>query len=80
MAKEFKFAMRTDRLVKCWQEVVQNAAAQGVFISPSGEFTGKFAGKISIAMDEVTIRITDKPFFVPWGMIESKLREVFAKA
>ena len=45
----------------------------------AGSFQGNgVAGEYHIEGGTVTITITSKPFYAPWSLIESKLRDFFA--
>ena len=44
----------------------------------SGSFSGKgVKGTYSIQDRGVTVTITDKPFHIPWGVVESQVRRFF---
>ncbi|MDF1701936.1 MAG: hypothetical protein P1V36_12325 [Planctomycetota bacterium] len=45
----------------------------------SGRFEGTATGSYTVDLEARIIRVevTDKPGFVPWGMIETALRKVF---
>lgn len=51
-------------------------AARGIFQgrTPAGMIKGEYS---SVAEDEIRITITDKPFIVPHGMIETEIRRYF---
>ena len=61
-----------------YQTLLAKAAAQGLQLAgPSGstEFQGmQFTWNYDFASDSLTIQCTDKPIFVPCGMIESRIR------
>jgi hypothetical protein len=46
----------------------------------SGSFTGTATGSYTVDAGKITITVDKKPTFVPWGMIENALRDVFSKA
>lgn len=59
-------------------------AARGAGITISGDDAGgRFKGtaegsyKVDEAERRVTVEVTSKPSFVPWGMVEGALRKVF---
>ena len=44
----------------------------------SGSFSGKgVKGTYSIQDRVVTVTITDKPFLIPWGLVETQVRGFF---
>jgi hypothetical protein len=44
----------------------------------SGSFSGKgVKGTYSIRDRVVTVTITDKPFLIPWGLVETQVRGFF---
>jgi hypothetical protein len=44
----------------------------------SGSFSGKGAkGTYSLQDRVVTVTITDKPFLIPWGLVETQVRGFF---
>lgn len=80
MAKTFTFPLTTtadDMLAQASKAahdvgaVFQGDAAAGTFEAGGVEGTYKVIG------NEVSITIADKPFFVPWSMVEEKLKEFF---
>ncbi len=59
-------------------------AARGAGIALTGDdsagrFEGTATGSYNVDLEARIIRVevTDKPGFVPWGMVESALRKVF---
>jgi len=58
------------------------ARGAGIAISgndESGNFKGTADGSYEVDVENRTIRVevTNKPGFVPWGLVESALRKVF---
>jgi len=44
----------------------------------SGSFSGRgFAGTYRISDSVATVTITEKPFLIPWGVVESQVRGFF---
>ncbi len=82
-SKTFEISVADDAST---DEILQRAkeTARGAGIALSGdESTGRFegtaTGNYTVDADARMIRVevTDKPGFVPWGMVESALRKVF---
>ena len=64
-------------------ERAKKLAAEGDAIfqgdTSSGSFTGSgVEGNYQIDADTLTVTITDKPFFAPWALVESKIRGFFS--
>lgn len=68
------------------EEIVGRArdAARGAGIALTGdESAGRFEGtatgtyRVDLESRTIHVEVTDKPSFVPWGMVESGLRKVF---
>ncbi len=80
MAHTFKINIMNDlssNLRKVEQAIVEKG---GTFSGDTdkGEFSGKIKGKyVALSPNEVEITILSKPFAVPYGMIESAIREYF---
>ncbi len=56
--------------------VENNATLEGD--ASSGRFSGRgVEGIYDIEGRTVTVTITDKPFFLPWDYVESRVREFF---
>ena len=60
----------------------ETARSAGIVISGNGDggtFRGTAQGNYTVDVEARMIRVevTDKPGFVPWGMVESALRKVF---
>ena len=59
-------------------------AARGAGIALTGDdtagrFEGTATGSYAVDLEKrlIHVEVTDKPSFVPWGMVESALRKVF---
>jgi hypothetical protein len=53
------------------KKVANNAGAYFNGNSETGEFSGKgVSGFYRVEGGRVTVTITDKPFFAPWGLVE----------
>jgi hypothetical protein len=82
-AKQFEIPV-ADGLSAAEVLVRAREAAKGAGISISGdESSGRFQGTAdgTYAVDAdarlVRVEVTNKPSFVPWGMVEGALRKVF---
>lgn len=64
------------RITQGWSGLQRQAAEAGITLADDGAFSGKATGTIKISRDKVTVQVTDKPFWVPLGAINSKLKEL----
>jgi hypothetical protein len=77
MAQTYTFQLYGDPEAK-FRQVQQLARAKGVTLSGNStmaSFSGLVTGSYSRSGTTVTVTITSKPFYVPWSMVESMLRE-----
>jgi hypothetical protein len=66
-------------LVRKAQTLADHAGASFKGNETAGKFsTRSVAGVYHVRGNLVTITITDRPFLVPWSLIESKVRRFFA--
>lgn len=93
MARTFAFPLSKEaiaRLRGSADRVVRDAAQAGVTIKPllqppnkvltGGAFSNdSISGTFALSDEAVVVTVDKKPFIAPWGLIESRLREVFAK-
>jgi len=78
--------MLVDEMPSVIKRVESEIKDQGGIFNGNTE-CGSFAGKSVLGMvkgeyrciaeDEIIITITDKPFLVPYGMVESEIRKYF---
>ena len=66
------------RITSGWDGLRRPAAEKGIKVGPDGSFTGRATGKVTLQRDRVSVLITDKPFYVPIGAINSELRRLFS--
>jgi hypothetical protein len=80
-ARTFTFSLTPDKYSEVqhgFETYILKASEYGINIEKDGKFTGKAEGQITVANGSVHIRVDEKPFIVPWGVIESKLKELFS--
>ena len=69
---------RPSTLVARVQEGIKKYGADFKGNTTSGSFSGKgVKGTYSIQDRVVTVTITDKPFYIPWHVVESQVRGFF---
>ncbi len=76
MPKTFRFKVSGDLAAKL-EIARRKASAQGVSLegdTRSERFSGLITGTYSISGGMATVTITNKPFIVSWGYVESQLR------
>ena len=75
----FTITVRED-LNTALARVKQKAAEKGItFIGDTqrGSFSGDVSGTYSVSGNQVTVKISSRPFIYPCGVIESELRKYF---
>jgi hypothetical protein len=80
MARTFSVDFTEDPtdLVARAEEAARRFGADFEGDTTSGSFSGKgFAGTYQISDRVATVTITEKPFLVPWGVVESQVRGFF---
>ena len=79
MGRTFKFPFKGDKKALL-AEVRRRAAEQGVTFEgdeSSGQFSGLISGTYMVSGEVVTLTIEEKPFFVSWETIESRIQQFF---
>jgi hypothetical protein len=80
MAKTFSitFAGDATSLLNRARTVAASNGAQISGDTNRGTFNGKgVAGNYSVSGNTVSVTISDKPALIPWGVVESQLRNFF---
>ena len=82
MAKTFTFPVPASKtaaaLLKRARAAGRSAGVEFAGDDAQGTFKGVAEGSYRVAGGKVEITVDKKPMIAPWGMIESKLRELFA--
>lgn len=66
------------RITSQWIQLRARAREQGIEMADDGSFTGRATGKVTLDRTHITVLITDKPWIVPMGAIDSELRRLFS--
>ncbi len=81
MAKSFEFPIAEGTNAGAVLDRARTEARRsGIVIEGSdaeGRFRGTAEGSYTVDGDLLRVEITNKPAFVPWGMVESALKKVF---
>ena len=80
MSRTFRVSTteRPSTLVARVQEGTKKYGADFKGDATSGSFSAKgVKGTYSIQDGAVTVTITDKPFLIPWGLVETQVRGFF---
>ena len=80
MTYEFELGDGTD-VASMLERAREHAKGVGIALAgdaESGRFQGTAEGTYVVDGSSLKVEVTDKPGFVPWPMIESALRKVFA--
>ena len=80
--RSFEFAVGEGRTA---EQLLTQAKAQarkaGIALqgdASTGSFKGTAAGTYTVEGRSLKVEVTSKPIFVPWGIVESTLRRLFA--
>ena len=80
--RSFEFAVAEGRTA---EQVLTQAKAQarkaGIALqgdAVTGSFRGTAAGTYTVEGRSLKVEVTSKPLFVPWGIVESTLKRLFA--
>ena len=81
MTKSFEFSIVEGLDIEAMLERARiEAKGAGIVLqgdSYSGRFQGTAGGTYSVDGAKIKVDVTEKPSFVPWGMIERALQKVF---
>jgi hypothetical protein len=84
MAQTYTFAVPAGVTADALLDKVRAAArAKNIAFAgdaASGSFKGVAQGSYKVEGQSVVVTVEKKPGFVPWGMVESALRDLFAGA
>lgn len=61
-----------------WERFRAQAREKGITLAPDGSFSGRATGSVTIERDRISVLITNKPFYVPIGAINSELKRLFS--
>jgi hypothetical protein len=81
MSKSFEINLKIapDELIAHAREAAHNHGIQFVGDERAGRFVGHgIEGNYRINGETLLVSIVKKPFILPWGLIESRLRSFFA--
>ncbi len=81
MSKSFEVKLKTDpdKVITKARTVARDNGIQFEGDGQTGRFAGHgIEGSYLILEDTLSIKISKKPFIMPWTMIESTLRKFFA--
>lgn len=79
--KLFEFGIsqsKHDEIKREWPDLIRKASSYGITIDENGVISGRAKGLVILSAEKVTVRVDDKPFYVPWTTIESGLRDLFS--
>lgn len=83
MAQTYTFALPSGVPVETLLERVKATAKEKniVFVgdAASGSFKGLAQGSYRVDGPSIVVTVDKKPGFVPWGMVESALKDLFTK-
>jgi hypothetical protein len=73
-----KFSQDINALIAKSQATAADNGAQFIGDTNSGRFSGNgVVGTYTISSNTVKVIITDKPWYAPWSMVESKITDFF---
>lgn len=82
MAKSFEFPIGDDTDASAVLDRAREEARKSGIVmegdASTGRFRGTAEGTYQVQGTSLLVEVTNKPTFVPWAMIESALRKVFA--